>query len=87
MCIRDSYASYAENMAMYQGGFKLGPQSVSQAVWDAQGGTLKPEKSRSVEGGYRYVGRALQASLSGYYVKFDNRLLQYNCLLYTSRCV
>lgn len=72
------YASYAENMAMYQGGFKLGPQSVSQVVWDAQGGTLKPEKSRSVEGGYRYVGRALQASLSGYYVKFDNRLLQYN---------
>ena len=25
------FASYAENMAMFQGGFKLGPQSVSQA--------------------------------------------------------
>jgi iron complex outermembrane receptor protein len=72
------FASYAENMAMFQGGFKLGPQSVSQAVWDAQGKTLKPETSKSVEGGYRYVGGTLQASLTGYWVKFDNRLLQYN---------
>lgn len=72
------FASYAENMAMFQGGFKLGPQSVSQAVWDAQGKTLKPETSRSFEGGYRYVSGPLQASLSGYWVKFDNRLLQYN---------
>lgn len=72
------YASYAENMAMFQGGFKLGPQSVTQAIWDVQGKTLKPETSRSFEGGYRYVSRLLQLSLSGYWVKFDNRLLQYN---------
>jgi iron complex outermembrane receptor protein len=72
------FASYSENMAMFQGGFKLGPQSVSQAVWDAQGKTLKPETSRSVEGGYRYVSGPLQVSATGYWVKFDNRLLQYN---------
>jgi iron complex outermembrane receptor protein len=72
------FASYAENMAMYQGGFKLGPQSVTQAVWDAQGSTLTPETSRSVEGGYRYVSHDLQVSATGYYVKFDHRLLQYN---------
>lgn len=72
------FASYAENMAMYQGGFKLGPQSVTQTVWDAQGKTLKPETSKSVEGGYRYVSGPLQVALSGYWVKFDNRLLQYN---------
>ncbi len=72
------YASYAENMAMFQGGFKLGPQSVSQAVWDVQGKTLKPETSKSFDGGYRYVSGPLQVSLAGYYVKFDNRLLQYN---------
>ncbi len=59
------YASYAENMAMYQGGFKLGPQSVSQAVWDAQGKTLKPETSKSFDGGYRYVSGPLQVSLTG----------------------
>ncbi|MEP9359469.1 TonB-dependent receptor [Sphingomonas sp. KR3-1] len=72
------YASYAENMAMYQGGFKLGPQSVTQTVWNQQGATLKPETSKSLEGGYRYVSGPLQVSLSGYHVKFDHRLLQYN---------
>jgi iron complex outermembrane receptor protein len=72
------YASYSENMAMFQGGFKLGPQSVSQAVWNVQGPTLKPETSRSWDAGYRYVGGPLQLSLAGYYVNFDNRLLQYN---------
>ncbi|WP_325489233.1 TonB-dependent receptor [Sphingomonas sp.] len=72
------FASYAENMAMYQGGFKLGPQSVSQAVWDLQGKTLKPETSKSFEGGYRYVSGPLQVSLAAYKVNFDNRLLQYN---------
>ena len=40
------FASYAENMAMFQGGFKLGPQSVSQAVWDAQG---KHAEARDLE--------------------------------------
>jgi iron complex outermembrane receptor protein len=63
---------------MFQGGFKLGPQSVSQAVWDVQGKTLKPETSKSLEGGYRYVSGSLQVSLAAYKVNFDNRLLQYN---------
>jgi iron complex outermembrane receptor protein len=72
------YASYSENMAMFQGGFKLGPQSVSQAVWDVQGSTLKPETSRSLDFGYRFVTDDLQLSLAGYHVNFDNRLLQYN---------
>ena len=72
------YVSYAENMAMFQGGFKLGPQSVSQSVWDAQGSTLVPEKSRSFDAGYRYTSGPVQASLAGYHVNFDNRLLQYN---------
>ncbi len=72
------YASYSENMAMFQGGFKLGPQSVSQAVWNVQGSTLKPESSKSFDGGYRYVGDGLQLSLALYDVDFRNRLLQYN---------
>ncbi len=72
------YASYAENMAMFQGGFKLGPQSVSQAIWDVQGATLKPETSKSFDGGYRYISGPLQISLAGYHVNFENRLLQYN---------
>lgn len=72
------FASYAENMAMFQGGFKLGPQSVSQAIWDVQGKTLKPETSKSFEGGYRYVSGPLQVSLAAYKVNFNDRLLQYN---------
>lgn len=72
------FASYAENLAMFQGGFKLGPQSVSQAIWDVQGKTLMPETSRNFEGGYRYVGGPLQVSLAGYHMNFENRLLQYN---------
>jgi len=74
---QELFASYAENMAMFQGGFKLGPQAVSQATWNAQG-DLEPEHSRSFEAGYRYVGASLQASLAAYAVRFDNRLLQYN---------
>ena len=72
------FASYAENIAMYQGGFKLGPQSVTQTIWDLQGQYLKPETSKSVDVGYRYVSQPLQVSVALYDVKFDNRLLQYN---------
>ncbi len=72
------YFSYSENMAMFQGGFKLGPQSVIQSVWNVQGATLVPETSRSMDFGYRFVTDDLQLSLAGYHVNFDNRLLQYN---------
>ena len=75
---QEVYISYAQNMAMFQGGFKLGPQSVTQSVWDVQGKTLVPETSRSLDFGYRYVTDDLQLSLAGYHVHFDNRLLQYN---------
>jgi len=72
------YASYSENMAMFQGGFKLGPQSVTQTVWNQQAGTLVPETSRSFDFGYRFIMDDLQMSLAGYHVNFDHRLLQYN---------
>jgi len=71
------FAGYAENIAMFQGGFKLGPQAVSQATWNSQG-ELKPEQSRTLEAGYRFVGAQVQASIAAYSVRFDNRLLQYN---------
>jgi iron complex outermembrane receptor protein len=75
---QEIFASYAKNIAMFQGGFKLGPQAVSQAVWDASEGTLQPEESRSTEAGYRVVQPTFQASAAVYKVSFDNRLLQYN---------
>ncbi len=72
------YASYSGNMAMFQGGFKLGPQAVLQSIWDVQGKTLKPETSKSMDAGYRFISRQLQVSVAAYHVKFNNRLLQYN---------
>ncbi|WP_430392003.1 TonB-dependent receptor [Dyella sp. 20L07] len=75
---QEVFASFAKNIAMFQGGFKLGPQAVSQATWNAQTSPLKPEKSRSVEAGYRVVRDNFQASVALYKVRFDNRLLQYN---------
>jgi iron complex outermembrane receptor protein len=75
---QEIFGSYAKNIAMFQGGFKLGPQAVSQATWDAQTTPLVPQESRSLEAGYRVVQDTFQASAALYKVKFDNRLLQYN---------
>jgi iron complex outermembrane receptor protein len=74
---QEVFASFAKNIAMFQGGFKLGPQAVSQSIWNSQG-DLKPEKSRSLEAGYRLERDGFAASLAAYDVRFDNRLLQYN---------
>jgi iron complex outermembrane receptor protein len=74
---QEVFASFAKNIAMFQGGFKLGPQAVSQAIWNTQD-TLKPEKSRSLEAGYRIETGSIAASAAVYKVRFDNRLLQYN---------
>ena len=63
---------------MFQGGLKLCPPAGTAAGWGAQGKTLKPETSKSFEGGYRYVSGPLQVSLAAYKVDFNNRLLQYN---------
>ncbi len=38
---------------MFQGGFKLGPQSVTQPIWDVRSRTLVPETSKSFDAGYR----------------------------------
>ncbi len=74
---QEVFASFAKNIAMFQGGFKLGPQAVSQSVWNSQA-ALSPEESRSIEAGYRIVRDTYQASAAIYHTKFDNRLLQYN---------
>ena len=74
---QEVFASFSKNIAMFQGGFKLGPQAVSQSIWNSQG-DLKPEKSRSLEAGYRLERDDFAASLAAYNVRFDNRLLQYN---------
>lgn len=51
---------------------------MTQASFDASVGALEPEKSRTLEAGYRVVRDRFEASLVGYDVTFDNRLLSLN---------
>lgn len=75
---QEVFASYAENIAAFQGGGAGGPLLVTQASFDASVGALEPEKSRTLEAGYRFVRDRFEASLVGYDVTFDNRLLSLN---------
>ncbi|MBN6150812.1 TonB-dependent receptor [Xanthomonas sp. AmX2] len=75
---QELFASYAENIAAFQGGGAGGPLLVTQASFDASRGQLEPEKSRTFEAGYRLVRDRFEASLVGYDVTFDNRLLSLN---------
>ncbi|TPG11475.1 TonB-dependent receptor [Rhodanobacter glycinis] len=68
------FGSYAKNIAAYQAGI-TGPLATTQAAFDLFGRQLKPEQSRTFEGGLRRVTDSYQASLALYDVKFDNRLL------------
>ncbi|MFC4763484.1 TonB-dependent receptor [Dyella koreensis] len=75
---QELFLSYAKNIAAFQGGGASGPLLVTQSSFNATQGNLKPEQSRTIEGGYRYVEREFEASAALYDVKFDNRLLSLN---------
>jgi iron complex outermembrane receptor protein len=68
------FASYAKNIAAFQAGI-TGPLATTQVAFDTFGKQLKPEQSRTIEGGLRSVTDFYEASLALYDVKFDNRLL------------
>jgi iron complex outermembrane receptor protein len=68
------FASYAQNLSA----FTTGPLSVSQASFDDSRGNLRPEESTTFEGGWRYAGGPLQASVALYHTTFGNRLLSLN---------
>ncbi|QVM82388.1 TonB-dependent receptor domain-containing protein [Novosphingobium decolorationis] len=70
------FADYTRNMAAFVASASSGPfSSSSQAGFDYIRDDLKPEMTNTFEGGYRFHGRDVQFSLTGYYVKFTNRLL------------
>ncbi|HEV2679472.1 MAG TPA: TonB-dependent receptor [Rhodanobacter sp.] len=75
---QELFLSYAKNIAAFQGGGAGGPLLVTQASFDASRGHLKPEQSRTIEGGYRLVRQEFEASVALYDVKFANRLLSLN---------
>ena len=68
------FGSYAENIAAFQPGI-TSPLATTQVAFDTFARNLKPEESRTFEGGLRQVNALFEASLALYHVKFDNRLL------------
>lgn len=70
------FVGYTRNMAAFVASTSSGPfSSSSQAGFDYIRSDLKPETTNTFEAGYRFHNRDLQLSLTGYYVKFTNRLL------------
>lgn len=70
------FASYTENMRAFTGSIG-GVFGTTQAGFNAIAGTLKPERSKTYEGGVRFRDGPFQASAVGYYVDFTNRLLAF----------
>lgn len=69
------FANYTENMRAFVSAVTSGPFSTTQAGFDAIQGSLRPERSKTGEGGLRVKSGPLQASIAGYYVDFSNRLV------------
>ncbi len=68
------FADYTENMRAFVSALTAGPFSTTQAGFNAIKGSLKPERSKTVEGGVRFHDGPFQASAVGYYIDFTNRL-------------
>ncbi|HEY2661188.1 MAG TPA: TonB-dependent receptor [Caulobacteraceae bacterium] len=69
------FADYSKNMRAFVGSNTLGPFSTTATGFALIKNSLKPETSQTGELGYRYHTSTLDGVITGYYVKFDNRLL------------
>ena len=72
------FASYTENMRAFVSSATTGPFATTQAGFNGIRSTLKPERSKTVEGGLRVRSGGLQLSAAGYYIDFSNRLLSFS---------
>ncbi|WP_203309893.1 TonB-dependent receptor [Sphingomonas beigongshangi] len=72
------FASYTENMRAFVSSATTGPFATTQAGFNAISNTLKPETSKTIEGGARLRSGGLQLSVAGYYIDFSNRLLSFS---------
>ena len=72
------FADYTENLRAYVSSATTGPFSTTQAGFNAIQNSLKPERSKTVEGGGRFRQGPLQLSAVGYYIDFSNRLLSFS---------
>ncbi|WP_288457302.1 TonB-dependent receptor [uncultured Sphingomonas sp.] len=71
------FASYTENMRAFVSSATSGPFATTQAGFDGIRNTLKPETSKTGEGGVRLRSGGLQLSAAGYYIHFADRLLTF----------
>ena len=70
------FANYAENQRAFTAAATGGsPFATTQAGFDAIRGQLKPESSKTVEGGYRFNFGSISGVVAGYYVDFSDRIL------------
>ncbi|GBQ19961.1 TonB-dependent receptor [Gluconacetobacter sacchari] len=71
------FADFARNMAAFDNSNTgaTSPFATTIAGYEAIKNKLKPEMAYSEELGYRYHDHNIQASITGYYVEFQNRLL------------
>lgn len=72
------FASYTENLRAFVSSATTGPFATTQNGFNAIRSTLKPETSKTIEGGARLRSGGLQLSAVGYYVDFSNRLLTFS---------
>ena len=72
------FASYTENMRAFVSSATTGPFATTQDGFNGIRSRLKPETSKTVEGGVRFRTGGLQLSTVGYYVDFANRLLTFS---------
>ncbi|AXJ97116.1 TonB-dependent receptor [Sphingomonas sp. FARSPH] len=72
------FASYTENMRAFVSSATTGPFATTQSGFNAIANTLKPETSKTIEGGARLRSGGLQLSAAGYYIDFSNRLLSFS---------
>lgn len=69
------FADFAKNQRAFVSAATNGPFSTTQPGFQAIQGTLKPETSKTYEGGYRFHFDGLTGDIAGYYVEFNNRQL------------
>ncbi len=70
------YANYTENQRAFTAAATgASPFATTQAGFNAISGALKPETSKTIEGGYRFGAGTLRGVLAVYYVDFSNRLI------------
>ena len=69
------FGSYAENIRAYESSNTGGPFSATAAGFAALRATLEPERSKTLEAGWRFRFDQLQGSVAVYDVQFENRLL------------